>query len=328
MKILVLHGASAAEAWDIGLPQGAPLVEQLDLAQCASNAEELREFQDALPELSRPLNIVVSHANDRRRSKSWKPHVISRELPRNSFVSLGDGIYVEAPYLFATELVNELPYALACMLCMEACGGYSTLHLHKAQNRIDAKKGYLERPALTTVGQLARYATAAGFGPRAKVQKVCNAVANNADSPRESVMHLFTHLNAERGGYGISGYDLNAEIPLNPQLETLIGVPRLKADMLWENRHFALEYDGKDYHADDSQRAYDNIRRSVLKSLGITVLTIDKYQMKNMDILDGVMQVVSDAVGGPSVRHDPEARIARINLRKQLLAPNLDLYRL
>jgi len=327
MGIIVLQGISAIEAWDIGLCGNAPLVEQLDLSQCASNAEEFRAFRDILPELTRPLHVAVSHANNRRPSKIWAPHVLKRDLPKNSYVSLGDGIYVEAPYLCATELVKGLPFPHACMLCMELCGGYSTLHLHQKQNRIDPKKGYLERPALTSVAQLARYAEAAGLGPKAKLRRVCKSIANDAASPRETALHLLVHMDAKSGGYGIGGYELNSNIPLKPELEALVGVPHLKADMYWKDRRFALEYDGRDYHADDAQRAYDNIRRAVLRALGIGIVTVDKHQMKSVGILDGVMQVVSNAVGGPPVRHDPETRLARIDLRKQLLAPGLNLYR-
>lgn len=131
----------------------------------------------------------------------------------------------------------------------------------------------------------------------------------------------------ERGGYGLRGYELNCRIPVPEGIGQLLNVNTLVADAYWSDCGVALEYDGEDYHSSGAQRSYDNIRRSILRRLGIDVITVDKRQMMDMAVLDGVMQIVSDAVGGPPIRQDAVSRNARLELRSQLLAPDIDLYR-
>ena len=127
---------------------------------------------------------------------------------------------------------------------------------------------------------------------------------------------------------------LNESVPLPPEFAELIGVEELEADMLWrglgprKDRMLAVEYDGKDYHTDDRQRSYDNIRRTLLRNVGVEVITVDKWQLYDMALLDGIMQIVSEAVGGPTVRQDTKARAARMALRGELLAPGANPYKL
>ena len=327
MGIIVLHGISAIEAWDIGACAHARPVERLDLGRCASSSAELGERADALPSLARPLHIAVPDAGSRRKSSRWMPHVLSRDLPRNSFFRISEDVYVEAPYLCFALLASTLSHPLACMLGMELCGGYSSLALHAMAHRTEPGKGYLERPPLTSVAQIGRYCDALELGRRSQARRACKQIAAQARSPRESILHLLAHMPPERGGYGLRGYELNCRIPVPEGIGQLLNVNTLVADAYWSDCGVALEYDGEDYHSSGAQRSYDNIRRSILRRLGIDVITVDKRQMMDMAVLDGVMQIVSDAVGGPPIRQDAVSRNARLELRSQLLAPDIDLYR-
>ena len=334
MEFIVLHGITALEAWDLGLGTNAQLVEHLDLAESATQPGDMRQFLDALSVLTRPLHILVGNARQRRHSRNWETHLIQRQLPQNSFFCIAPGIYIEAPYLCFAMLAGKLPFSHACWLGLELCGRCSTLPYHESARRIDPQKGYLERRPLTTVTLLERYSTAYGLGDKSMARRACGIVQNNARSPKECTLHLFSRFLPRLGGYGLRNYGLNESVPLPPELAELIGVEELEADMLWrdlgprKDRMLAVEYDGKDYHTDDRQRSYDNIRRTLLRNVGVEVITIDKWQLYDMAVLDGIMQIVSEAVGGPTVRQDTKARAARMALRGELLAPGANPYKL
>jgi hypothetical protein len=210
---------------------------------------------------------------------------------------------------------------------MELCGQYSTNPVHAAAGRTESGKDYLERPAPSTALLLDRYAAALGLGRKSKVRRACKALANGSRSPRESILHLMMHLKRRQGGYALKGYLLNCRIPLPPELAALMGEETLQLDFYWKEFHLAVEYDGSDFHSGDRQRSYDNLRRSVLRQLGIQVITIDKYQMADMAVLDGIMQMVSQAVGGPEVLLDAESKRKRAALHAQLLERDIQLYR-
>jgi len=334
MKFIVLHGITALEAWDLGLGAHAKPVEHLDPSASTISASDMQQFLEGLPFLTKPLHILVGSANQRRHSKSWETHLIQKPFPRNSFFDIGNGIFIEAPYMCFALLSGKLPYSHACWLGLELCGRCSTLPFHADAKRIDPKKGYLERMPLTTVNLLRRYATAYGLGEKSMAQRACGIVQDNARSPRECTLHLETRFQPRLGGYGLRNYTLNESIPLTYELANLIGVDKLEADMLWKglgprkDGMFALEYDGKDYHADDRQRAYDNIRRSILRYMGVEIVTVDKWQMNDMATFDGIMQMVAESVGGPAVRQDAKARAARIALREEILSPGANPYKL
>ena len=328
MKKIVLTGISAIEAWDIGLCAQARPVERLDLSNCAVGKQDRAGLNELVRPLTRPLHVLSSGKGMRRNSREFQCHVLTREVPRHSYFEIGEETYVEAPYLYFAQRAGRLSLSQACLLGMELCGNYSTLWLHGANHRIgDSRKGALERPPLASVERLERYAHAYGLGRKSMALRACKVLAEGARSPRESALHLLLQMDGRHGGYAQSGYQINARVPLAPEFRALMGEDTLEVDFLWRNHAFALEYDGRDWHADDRQRAYDNMRRSVLREMGIDVLVVDKWQMGDLTAFDAIMQMVADRAGGPSVRHDAKSRDARMELRAQLLAPRIDLYR-
>lgn len=334
MKFIVLHGITALEAWDLGLCAQARPVTQLDLSNCDARAADMKQLLAQLPLLTRPLHILVGSASQRRHTSTWETHLLKRNLPLNSYFQIAEGIYVEAPYLCFASLAGRLPISYATWLGLELCGRCSSLPFHETERRIDPKKGYLERPPLTTAKLLDRYARAYGLGDKSHARRACAFMQDNVRSPRECILHIFSCFQSQLGGYGFHGYTLNTRLDVPPDLARIIGVDKLEADMLWtglgphKDEKFAFEYDGKDYHSDDSQRSYDNIRRAVLRAMGVQIITVDKWQMKDMATFDGIMQLVADSTGGPTVRQDPKARAARIALREELLTPGANPYRL
>ena len=327
MKCIVLHGRSAAEAWDIGLLHVNRLVDSLDWGTCASNAEELNMLVEATEQFTRPVHIAVPDRQFRRDTSFWKAHALLRNLPQNSFYQIDEGVYAEAPHLFFALAAGRLPFIHACLLGMELCGRYSTNPIHVKAHRTVSGKDYLERPAPTSALLLQRYATALGLERKSTVQRACKVIANGSRSPRESILHLMMRLPRRNGGYLFSGFRLNHRIPLPPELAALMNEDTLQVDFYWKDHQLAVEYDGADFHSGEKQRSYDNIRRSVLRQLGIQVITIDKHQMANLAVLDGIMQIVSESIGGPQVLQDAKSRQKRAALHDQLLASNICLYR-
>lgn len=326
MKSIVLFDISAIEAWDIGLCAHAVPCDAPDSSECASTAAELAELEGILPRLTRPLHILAPSRDARRQSARWRCHTFKRPLPRNSFFQVEEHVFVAAPYLGFARLARRLPLPEATLLGMEFCGRFSTLRLHAQAGRTAAGKGYLERPPLANAATISRYLAAMGLERHATAVRASKLLQDNARSPREALLHVLLTCRRPHGGYHFTGYAVNSAVALPKHLETLVGSPSLECDFLWEERGLCIEYDGKDYHSDDAQRAHDNMKRLALSQLGIRVVTVDKHQLREQHLIDGVMQAVSEQIGASPVRMDRAAVEARMRLRRRLLDPSLDLY--
>ena len=326
MKCIVLVGISAIEAWDLGLCIRALPVEEIDSIEYACNAEELRQFDDVFPQLTRPLHILAPNKSARRQSKRWHCHTLSRKLPRHSFFKVTENIYVAAPYLCFFQFARKLPFAHALLLGMELCGGYSTLRLHREAGRCAPGKDYLERRALSTPAQLQRYIKACGLGKNSVPRRVASLLQAGTASPRESIIHAMIHPSRLQGGFGMEGYEVNGEIQLPREMAIASGVASFRGDFYWREKALILEYDGRDYHADDSQRSYDNFRRTVLGELGIRTICLDKGQFKDLATVEHVMSAVASHLGEEPSETTPRIQKARRLLHRQLLEPDINLY--
>lgn len=258
--------------------------------------------------IERPLHVLVGKNSSRRSSSEVTCHVEGAPLPPRSILDSQNGFCVCSPELCFVQMANLLSLAMLVALGFELCGTY------------DASGDELRECApLTSVEKLR--ALVASLGPVRGKKKAIQAlryVTNGSASPRETVLTMLLCLPYRMGGCGIALPQLNYRIDLGRRERRIAGRNYLVRDLYWPHAKLDVEYDGGD-HADPERMAKDSMRRDALISMGITVISVTKWQLEHGGELNGIAHVLAGLVGKQLRYKDPEFTRASIELRRELL---------
>ena len=150
-----------------------------------------------------------------------------------------------------------------------------------------------DRPALTSVATIRRYVDA--LPARVVPARAARALAylmDSAASPRESELALLLSLPPLLGGYGLPKPTLNHPVPLGPEAFRLYPHSPCRCDLYWEDRRFAMEYQGEAAHR--NRFGEDVARAAALAAEGITVLTLTKEQPDDAAVFTAVAKTVAE----------------------------------
>lgn len=258
--------------------------------------------------LERPLHVLVSSDAIRRASSDVICHVESTPLPPSSIFDSQNGFSVCAPPLCFVHMATLLSRPKLIELGYELCGTY------------DLSNGNLRACApLTSVEQLTAYVDSLGpVNGKRKAAQALRSIANGAASPRETILAMLLHLPYRMGGYGLEMPLLNYRIDLGKRERRIAGKNYLVCDLYWPEAKLDLEYDGGD-HSDPEQMQKDSMRRDALVSMGITVITVTKWQLEDGGEMNAIAHAVAERLGKRLRYVDPEFTRANIALRKELL---------
>ena len=255
------------------------------------------------------VHVLVPGKSCFRKSESYSYRTWDSELPKDSLIRIGEGVYVVSPEFLFLQMARYLSWLQLTLLGMELCGCYKVGETRR--NR----KG-----PVTTPGKLSRFIDSCPrkSGTR-RARRALRYVVARAFSPMESKVTLLLCLPRALGGYGYSFPDLNREIPVPPELCAACGCPELKCDLYWEDFHFAIEYDSDEHHSEASEILSDSRRNATLAAMGIDVMTLRKQDVYFVDAFEAAAAKIGYALG----RHDrpttEHMRKARIELRRELL---------
>ncbi|MDP3892445.1 DUF559 domain-containing protein [Nocardioides sp.] len=73
------------------------------------------------------------------------------------------------------------------------------------------------------------------------------------------------------------------------------GVATYRLDLAWPRARVAVEYDGAEHHTDPEDTAYDETRRNLLRSMGWTIIVLDKDSF-SPEAVDGWVRELADAL--------------------------------
>jgi len=247
--------------------------------------------------LSLPLDILVATPNARRPSKLIKPHVFSGSLPDNSFVDIGDGLFVSSPELSYFQMANELSFIKLIELGFELCGSYSRpAHNSGEKYRYDREdKCVYNLPKLTNFKKLSvftqRMKSINGY---IRAKKALPYIADGSGSPMETVLVMLLTMPYRYGGYGLPMPRLNSPVVPIKSARQLSNKDYFKCDLFWHDYLLAAEYDSEEYHNNPYRMAEDAKRRNTLASLGIFPVTVTKQQIFNISDFEMIaMQLAS-----------------------------------
>jgi len=273
--------------------------------------------------LSLPLDIFVTTLEARRPSKKTRPHVFGGALPDNSFISLGNGLFVSSPELCFFQMASKLTLIKLIELGFELCGTFALpaqAENPKEEETEADEECFYNLPELTNVKRLAGYVKRMkGVNGYNRASRALRYMADNSGSPMEAILTMLLTLPYKYGGYGLPMPKLNYLITPDKVAKRSTNQAYFKCDLFWPLKNLAVEYDSEAHHAIKKKIAEDAIRRNALSALGILPIIVTKQQLYNVYEIEKVAVQLSRQLGKQLKHKKPGFNKARGLLRKSLL---------
>lgn len=261
------------------------------------------------PALS-PVDILVPADHKRHRTSHLLPHQWKAPLPPGSLLQLTENVVISSPEFCYLQMASVLSRLDLLLLGYSMCGTYHPAWI---------QKGFVQRRALTDVERLRRYlenVLPGTFGVK-KARSSLKYLVNNSNSPMETCCVLELVLPGMLGGYGLCLPKMNQRIDLSPAGRQVYGHAYCKADVIWNQGRFVLEYLGPDYHVCAER---DLTRTTVLEGEGYRVREVAFEQVRNGHCMAEIARSVNSSLGRRTRAGSPSdsARRRKEALRRQL----------
>ena len=271
--------------------------------------------------LELPLDILVAAPNARSKSRIQKTHVCSRPLPENSFISVGEGVYVSSPELCFFQMASQLTLIKLIELGFELCGSYTPSVINQGgENPAALSISQFNLPKLTDEKRIAslveRMVGVHGYKLAAKALPY---IADGSNSPMETILTMLLTLPYRLGGYGLRMPSLNYPVVPVKALRRTTGRSHFRCDLFWPEEKLAVEYDSEEYHGNIRKIAEDAARRNVLTSLGMPPIIVTKQQLYSVFESEKIAIQLARILGKQLKHKKPGFSEARYSLRKSLL---------
>jgi very-short-patch-repair endonuclease len=260
-----------------------------------------------------PLHVLVGSSNARKATQALHCHIYSEASPEGSFIEIAEGVSVCSPELCFVQMANELSLEKTIMLGFEFCGSY------RLGNREDESRGFRDDLPLTSVAKLKAYIEKVpSIKGKAQASRALQFVSDNSASPMETILTMLLTLPYRLGGYGF-------EMPILNHPIATVSFARNKAkklyrcDLFWPKQRIALEYDSEAYHANQSQMIKDAIRRNSLTAAGITLITVTKKQVNEVEKLRELAGMLEKLLGRRLNCRNEDFPVHQARLRASIL---------
>ena len=207
------------------------------------------------------MHILVLNQNDKHCNLSFKFHLQTKPLPRNSINKITENISIVCPELMLIQLARTLPYEQLFLVALELCGTYTLC----TQNGNFASG----IPAITTPEKLRDYLNkykrlnynVCGID---KLNAICNLVEANSASPMESRLFIKLCGGRKYGLYECKNLKFNECVPLSSSARKIAGQDFVIPDLSSQKHKVAIEYNSAQFHEELIQGQKDHRRRDAL----------------------------------------------------------------
>jgi len=314
MEYCISH-QSALEYWRKVQAKGAQAGKKLRANKPSTKPMGARELCLVnIQKLSTPLHILVGGAHARRVARDLRCHIGSRQYPYGSFIKVASGVAVSSPELCFIQMATELSLIELIELGYEFCGTYRLDRINESE------QSFRKDLPLTNIALLNSYVSrASGQKGRVAAQKAIRFIADNSASPMETILALLLTLPYRLGGYGFATPLLNCHIEVPGGAGRKTAKSQYYCDLYWSDAKVAVEYDSDAFHALPDRIAKDAIRRNALLSIGVTVITVTRKQIKNTAELRNIAHALSKLLDKRLQQRMPEFTARHAELRNLLL---------
>lgn len=280
------------------------------LARSAATIAGLTEFNLDNPHYgARPISLLVPAVADRRNTEDIICRYCSAEYPAHSFFRLRAGLYMASPELVFVRMASMTTEIQLAEIAMNLCGRY---YIEVNTREISRRSSFL-----TTPKKLSEYAhKAAGVRGAKKAINSLRWVLPNTGSPFETKMKLLFCHPLGRGGFALPFTAMNYDVKAG-KLEAITAQSEYSIDMVDEDTGICMEYDGEQYHLDQS---VDKRRRNELKALGWDIFPLDKAVLNDPDATIRLAMQIAKTMG-VRIRRSNAWMGKYVKLRKELNLP-------
>lgn len=214
-----------------------------------------------------PLDILIADPSQRIRTQRLIPHLVSKRLPKHSFVQARDGVMVASPEATFVQLAQWLTLPQLLLVGMELCGTYAL------DGSGADETGFSQRPRLITARRLAQYVSWCHEADGLKrARQAVKLLMTNSGSPGESDTVLALTLPLRLGGLGLPRPILNRRTEVTIRNREGTSQSQFFYDFYWNaskrigkdgslrRRTVDGEYDSDAHHA-GTLKMYDDARR-------------------------------------------------------------------
>ena len=319
MELIVSH-MSAADFWRTVYPPGrVPGAAEgvLSGGDLACNEEDIWQIAPSwvtpsfLAREGGILHVLVESREQRRLSSSHMTHLWSSAIPDGALYMLGGGAYVSSPAFTFLQLANSLDLIqLICYGC-ELCGTYAFDEY--------ADRGFnTRRKPLVNKELLAGFICEMEGAPGAKrAHSALRYIVEGSASPRETIGALQLSLPFRYGGYGIGGFVMNLDVPLEGSAR-LMYHKNPRVDICFPEQQLAVEYLGLYDHSGDEALGSDRGRTLALEEMGFEVIELTKLQLDNLLPFEVVVLRIAKILGKHIKRKYRGALPERLKLMRTL----------
>ena len=254
------------------------------------------------------MKVLVGNST-RLNTAQWKAHYKTGRLPAGSLLEVGNGRLLTSAEHFFLKTAPKLSVARAVLLGMELCGWYSTL---------------MSRPYQEHCNQLIQ---AREISLDAKPWPPADwdmSLEHQRDLMRNGFVSRSPLTTPER-----IGEYLNRALSDRSHSRALVTSRLLQADSHspMESRLYARYCLPKRYGGLYLRPV--RLKRNILESTGIRIISIDRKQFANEDVLELYAQQIAKGLGIPKwkLKAKPAERLARFELLDDICSWDYDLYR-
>lgn len=258
--------------------------------------------------------MLVPSREKRLRARGVKSYLFTRELPAESFYRVHDGLFVESPAMLFVRLAPRLTPTRRILLGMELCGTYSIAPGARGgiRSRHEICSPEEIRSTIDTLGRV---------DGKQLAKRVVGDILVGAASPFESKAALLLSLPRSKGGYELSGLELNHVVDLPRGVWPMTRCRQYRIDLFWPSAQVGLECESRAFHAADERLAADSARREVLLSLGLTTHALTWGMVADWKKLDWEARELAGLLGKRIPPSDNWFRGRQCELRGELGLP-------
>lgn len=236
-----------------------------------------------------PIDVVVGRQSSRRRSSILNCRVWNGTIADGLIACVDQGVYVCSPELVVAQLASAYGLYRALAMAMEFCGTYAVT----AEGNCEWDMG-----PLTTAGRIRRVIELSDrFGGKDLARQVSFYCMDGSASPMETSLSIMLSLPRKLGGWGCGKPLLNERIELNGPASRECARSYLVADLLFERAGIDVEYQGREWHTSQEDRASDEARQNALLMMGMNCLFVSKEQIHCEERLDGIAETIRSMSG-------------------------------
>ena len=257
-----------------------------------------------------PIHGLAQPKKGRHPSHRVVFHQVAPALPHSSFLEIAPGIAVCSPELVFIQMAEALSLGELIALGYELCGCYP-LDLDRP--------GALVRSPLTTPMRLAAFVKrACRLKGLRKARVAAQFVRAKSASPMETEVSALLMTPMKWGGLGLPSARANEPVYLSDKASRIARGNRIVCDLLWDEAHVVVEYDGRASHAGNQQQTRDSRRRDAMAADGIEVVTITSSQVSGVFEFFEIADTITRKLGRRPRKRTAEFTERHMELRREL----------